>query len=61
MIFNQTLCRFSGPPSVEQTYTWNFEKFLLGRNGEVVARFQPRTKPNAADVIELIERELATQ
>ena len=25
--------------------TWNFEKFVIGRNGEVVARFQPRTTP----------------
>jgi len=37
---------------------WNFEKFLLNRKGEVIARFQPRTKPNAAEVVELIEREL---
>lgn len=39
--------------------SWNFEKFLLNRNGEVIARFEPRTKPNAAEVVELIERELA--
>lgn len=37
---------------------WNFEKFLLNRKGEVIARFQPRTKPDAAEVVELIEREL---
>lgn len=40
--------------------SWNFEKFLVSRDGDVVARFEPRTKPNAADVTELIERELAT-
>ncbi|MGE0758788.1 MAG: glutathione peroxidase [Pirellulaceae bacterium] len=39
--------------------TWNFEKFLVGRNGEVVARFAPRTKPDAPDVIQQIEQELA--
>lgn len=38
---------------------WNFEKFLLDRNGQVVARFQPRTKPNAAELVNLIERELS--
>ncbi|MDI1301124.1 MAG: glutathione peroxidase [bacterium] len=25
--------------------TWNFEKFLIGRDGEVKARFSPRTTP----------------
>lgn len=39
--------------------SWNFEKFLLSRDGEVVARFEPRTKPDAADVTKLIEAELA--
>lgn len=39
--------------------TWNFEKFLIGRNGEIVARFAPRTKPDAPEVIKAIEAELA--
>lgn len=39
--------------------TWNFEKFVIGRNGQVVARFQPRTTPDAAEVIAVIESELA--
>ncbi|MGO9115557.1 MAG: glutathione peroxidase [Thermoguttaceae bacterium] len=38
--------------------TWNFEKFVIGRNGEVVARFQPRTTPDATDLISVIESEL---
>jgi glutathione peroxidase len=42
MIFNQTLCRFSGPPSVEQTYTWNFEKFLINQDGKSVKRYSPK-------------------
>ena len=25
--------------------TWNFEKFLIDRNGDVVARFSPPTTP----------------
>jgi len=44
-----------GPGKVD----WNFEKFLLGRGGEVVARFPPRTNPDAEEVIKLIESELA--
>ena len=39
--------------------SWNFEKFVVGRNGEVVARFSPRTKPNAPEVIKVLEAELA--
>ena len=38
---------------------WNFEKFVIGRNGQVVARFEPRTKPDAPEVLKVIEAELA--
>ena len=37
---------------------WNFEKFLLNREGEVVARFDPQTKPTADEVVSLIEKSL---
>ena len=39
--------------------TWNFEKFIIGRNGEVVARFTPQTKPDDPEVLKVIEAELA--
>ena len=39
--------------------SWNFEKFLVGRNGQVVARFAPRTKPDDPEVLKVIEAELA--
>ncbi|MDF2445963.1 MAG: Glutathione peroxidase [Moraxellaceae bacterium] len=35
--------------------TWNFEKFLIGRDGTVKARFTPRTPPTDAAVRESIE------
>lgn len=38
---------------------WNFEKFIIGRNGQVVARFEPRTRPDAPEVVQVIEAELA--
>jgi len=38
--------------------TWNFEKFLVGRNGQVVERFKPKTKPDAPEVVKAIEAEL---
>ena len=37
---------------------WNFEKFLVGSDGEVVARFRPRTEPDAPEVVEAIEAAL---
>ncbi|ALV35150.1 glutathione peroxidase [Streptomyces sp. CdTB01] len=38
---------------------WNFEKFLIGRDGKVVARFSPQTEPEAAEVVAAIESTLA--
>jgi glutathione peroxidase len=35
--------------------TWNFEKFLLNGEGEVVARFRPRTEPDSPEVVAAIE------
>ena len=38
---------------------WNFAKFLVGPDGQVVARFSPTTKPLAAEVTDRIESLLA--
>lgn len=38
--------------------TWNFEKFLINKKGEVVKRFAPKVKPDAKEVIAAIEAEL---
>ncbi|GJM19059.1 MAG: glutathione peroxidase [Phycisphaeraceae bacterium] len=38
---------------------WNFTKFLVDRRGKVVARFEPRVKPDDERVIEAIERLLS--
>ncbi|MFH8800482.1 glutathione peroxidase [Streptomyces sp. NPDC017936] len=37
---------------------WNFEKFLVGRDGSVVARFSPQTEPESAEVVAAIEGQL---
>jgi len=37
---------------------WNFEKFLVGRDGSVLERFSPRVKPDAPEVIAAIEKAL---
>ncbi len=39
--------------------TWNFEKFLLDRKGEVVNRFSSNTEPDAPEMIEAIEAALS--
>ena len=37
---------------------WNFEKFLVGADGEVLARFRPRTEPEDEMVVKAIEAAL---
>ena len=37
---------------------WNFEKFLVSSDGEPVARFRPRTEPDAPEVVSAIEAAL---
>jgi len=40
---------------------WNFAKFLVGRDGRVVGRFDPKTKPDDASVVAAIEKALAAK
>jgi glutathione peroxidase len=42
----------------EPEVLWNFEKFLVSRSGEVVARFAPDTQPDAPELKAAIEAEL---
>jgi glutathione peroxidase len=37
---------------------WNFEKFLLGPDGTVLARFRPQTVPDDPEVLAAIEKHL---
>ena len=37
---------------------WNFEKFLVGRDGSVLARFGSRVEPDAAELTSAIEAAL---
>ncbi len=39
--------------------TWNFAKFLVGRDGEVVDRFDPSLKPDDAQITKAVETALA--
>ncbi len=37
---------------------WNFEKFIIGKDGKVAGRISPRVKPDAEEVVSLIEAAL---
>ncbi|HTA07024.1 MAG TPA: glutathione peroxidase [Streptosporangiaceae bacterium] len=37
---------------------WNFEKFLVGPDGAVIARFRPMTAPDAPELVSAIEANL---
>jgi glutathione peroxidase len=45
--------------AVDGDIRWNFEKFLVGRNGDVLARFSPMVLPDAPEVLSAIESALA--
>lgn len=38
---------------------WNFEKFLISKDGQVVGRYGSKTKPDDKEFVAAIERELA--
>ena len=43
---------------VDGDIRWNFEKFLVGRDGDVIARFSPMVDPAAPELVEAIEKAL---
>jgi glutathione peroxidase len=51
----QTNPRFAG--EIE----WNFEKFLIGRNGQVIARFKSPVEPLSKEMTSAIEAALAAK
>lgn len=40
---------------------WNFSKFLIGRDGKILKRFESRTTPDSPEVIQAIEAALAAK
>jgi glutathione peroxidase len=57
--FREKLKGYGIDANPEPELTWNFEKFLVGRSGEVVQRFAPDTQPDAPALVAAIETELA--
>ncbi|MGA9385667.1 MAG: glutathione peroxidase [Candidatus Sulfotelmatobacter sp.] len=48
-------------PSLRGEIKWNFTKFLVDRNGNVVQRFEPAVTPDSKEVIAAIEKQLKQQ
>jgi len=40
---------------------WNFNKFLISRDGKITKRFEPRTTPDAPEVTAAVEAALASK
>jgi glutathione peroxidase-family protein len=45
-------------PAFAGEITWNFNKFLLGKTGEIIARFGSRATPESDEVVGAIEKAL---
>jgi glutathione peroxidase len=57
--FEDDLRRYGIQPNEKPEILWNFEKFIISRNGEVAARFAPNTTPDDPALVNAIESELA--
>ncbi len=53
------LTKQAAKPKGPGKVSWNFEKFVVDRQGKVIGRFGPRTKPDDPAVVKLIEDALA--
>ncbi|MCL1467659.1 glutathione peroxidase [Argonema galeatum] len=50
--------RLTKAAKVPGNVSWNFEKFLVSKTGEIVARFGSSVKPDSTELIAAIESEL---
>ena len=57
--FRDRLKGFGMTPNQDPDVLWNFEKFLVGKNGNVVARFAPTMTPDDPAIVAAIDAELA--
>ena len=56
--FEAKLAGYGSTRSAPNEVLWNFEKFLIGKNGEIAARFAPDVTAEDKRLIEKVEREL---
>jgi glutathione peroxidase len=57
--FRERLKGYGMTPTEDPEVLWNFEKFVIGKTGQVAARFAPGTEPNDPVLLKTIEKELA--
>lgn len=57
----QFLTNKESNPGMDGDITWNFEKFLVDKNGKILARFSPKTLPESEEVTKAIESALASE
>jgi glutathione peroxidase len=57
--FRENLRGYGMTPTEDPDVLWNFEKFLVSREGEVVGRFAPTVTPEDPTLVSAIERELS--
>jgi glutathione peroxidase len=57
--FRERLRGYGRTPTEDPEVLWNFEKFLIGRDGKVAGRFAPGTEPGDPELVGSIESELA--
>jgi glutathione peroxidase len=50
---------FGSVRSTPSEVLWNFEKFLVSKDGEIVARFAPDVKPDDSRLVEKLEAEIS--
>lgn len=56
--FRGKLAGYGMAPNAAPELLWNFEKFVIGRDGDVVARFSPDMAPDDDAIVTVVEREL---
>jgi glutathione peroxidase len=56
--FRDNLRSYGMTPTEDPDVLWNFEKFLVSREGKVVSRFAPTVAPDDPMLVEAIEHEL---
>lgn len=47
-------------PAFAGDIKWNFNKFLIGKDGRVLARFEPKVEPTSPEVTKAVESALAS-
>jgi len=49
----------NNPVTGKSSIKWNFEKFIINKEGHVVDRFRSATRPDSKKIISIIEQELS--